>query len=291
MKHHRGCTFVVTGSVLLLAEVTLAAQARCWVEPLDPIWGEGASLLQQLRDDPFAEGLHTFAQDISGLMSEQQKLLADAQAAVHGPDCDNAAAMNAHNARVVDVVSRMKRAVDRAKELLRDDHAEESFWLMAERYRHSDCNVVGPNDCEAMARLFAALGKKTDWNLNSMLRIAGRVLSDGVRLRVGGQVVRSLVEPGPRRLVPFCQGGFRTMYLDQDPNSRNQVRHFIGYLALGNSFSGDSLLSKALAEYRDGNDEADYLLGIVAANLGRRLRDNPSSVRGVDGAIRSTICR
>jgi hypothetical protein len=289
-------TLAFTSALALSAALSEAQeQANCYIEPLDPVWSEGASVLNELRNDPLSEGLRTFSDEIVGLMTAQQQLLRDAQAAVMRPDCADASAMSAHNAKVAVVVSKMRSAVDRAKDILSPAHTEEAFWLMAERYSRRDCDRVGPNDCEAMARLYAALGRKTTWDLDAMIRIAGQVLSDGIRLVVRGHTVQTIVDVGPRKLLPFCQGGFRQAYLDQDNDSRNQVRHFTAYLGLGNYLMGNSAVSssltEALAEYREAGDDPDYQLGVVAANLGRRLRDNPSLVRGLDGAIRSTVCR
>lgn len=175
------------------------------------------------------------------------------------------------------------------------DPIEEQFWLLAENKK----GEVGPNlsACEAMAQLYDEIGKMTKWCLDDIVLYTGKVLAPGVSFH---DVV--IVPPGIRPFISLGYSGFRSHYVDTPPTS--QSHHFVGYFGLGAKLPV-GLVTEFFTECRElglreclfwlsardpGNEPADYQLGVVATNLAQRMRDAPHLVRGLGGAIRTTIC-
>jgi RHS repeat-associated protein len=81
--------------------------------------------------------------------------------------------------------------------------------------------------------------------------------------------------------VVFGQSGFKDIYQDRDPNSQNQVRHFIAWFY--NGFFDDAPIVKmgaAWNRYQDRDNPEDLRLSNFGHYWGRRLRNvlnNPSS--------------
>jgi len=162
----------------------------------------------------------------------------------------------------------------------RCERAEAAARDAARRWRE-EVRAGRATDCAALAGLIEEIGEGVYWNLDEMVRLVGGVVG-GVRLR------DVTLAPPAGETVAFGQSGFRPGYVDRATS--DQVRHFIGYFALGAMLSGGAV-AEIVAGWRDAREPGDYQLGIFAANLGQRMRQSPELLRGVGGAIRSSICR
>lgn len=192
------------------------------------------------------------------------------------------AALNADGAKVLELA---RAAVEPAREILDERNTEKAFSLLAQS-KKQDVSHGKITDCQAMAQLFDALSAKVGSSPDEVALYAGKVLANGVGFRGITVVAR-----GEHHVV-FGQSGFRAQYQDDDPSSRNQVRHFVGYLVLGLKYStGTNYYADAVAEWRDAGQSADISLGVVGANLGKSMADQPRLLRGLGGAIRTTICQ
>ena len=175
------------------------------------------------------------------------------------------------------------------------DSTEAVFRLRAEEKRR-EVDAGSLTACEAMAQLYATIGGMTKWDLDTIVLYTARVLAPGVSLR---NLV--IVPPGSLPHVSLGYSGFRSQYLDTPPSS--QSHHFVGYFALGAKLPV-GLVTEFFTECRElglrtclswaergrGDEPGDYQLGVVAANLAQKLKEAPALVRGLDGAIRATIC-
>lgn len=300
----------------VLSFVAVAAPAQdvivdCTIDDL-PIWDEARAMLQRVRDDPFAEVLEVYQRDLEQLLEREDgmkrrarewyeneclpaKRAGDAQRSQCSGELSESqearcasllatatnlktqamASAEVSNQETRDVEARLRSAIDRATDVLAKEAVERMFARLAQRVHDS-----GVTDCEALARLLGALGKKVDGDIGLLRHVAGAVLANGVEDEV----------PRPQQgYVRFHQSGFRAQYLDPDANSDNQVRHFVGYFVLGAGGRSSRVL-ELVASQRDKGQLADYTLGLVAGNMGAKIAAQPSFLSTLEGSVRGAAC-
>jgi len=315
-------------SVLLLAASPFAqARTEFCALTVHPIWREAEGLVAQLERDPFSAGLEAFAQALKKLRTDLDAWLAGArkQCAPYEPQhAEYEAAAGRHNERCGgqppqawaargcqasfdelnatkarldaahaaifkglnpsgrDLLARVSAAVEKAKAMLDPANTEEALWLFASR-KSREVRAGGLSSCEAMAQIYGALGARVGWELQPIVFNAGRVLAGEVRYRA-----ITIIPRAPRRALPFSASGFRAQYVDRAAD--NQVRHFAGYLAMGAKVPGP-VLTEVFTSLREEGEPGDYELGVFAGNLAEKLAQNSGLARGLEGAIRSSLCR
>lgn len=155
------------------------------------------------------------------------------------------------------------------------------------------------SDCRAMSRILNEFSRAVGFNSKQLATYAGQVLSqDGVVFRIGGVGVHSIVRPASSeyRVDNFEDRGFRPEYRQPSvkPPYNNQVRHFVGYFALGieysDGFLAEPTYTAILAELRDEGEQADIDLGNVAAALARQAAGSPHMMENLGVSIRTQVC-
>lgn len=278
--------------------------------------------MERLQIDPFRPVLEIYAKDLREAVNDhegwseqmhlwytEQCLPAVAAGKAYQAKCTGAlspeaigpcraklAEAAALNAKVRDgfealavVLRRLKRAVNRAKDVLDPRNSEAMFRRLAELYRQK------LPDCEAMSRLMGALGKRIDGDVRLFTTIAARVLTSGVQQIVPYTNIPLVIEaPSPQGWVHFGQHGFGFTYLDPDPNSQHQVNHFVAYFVVGarshTDPAADQFLREGIAFIREQGQAADYRLGIVAAELGARIAAQPHLMNDLERLTREAVC-
>ena len=146
-----------------------------------------------------------------------------------------------------------------------------------------------PSDCEAMAQILNELSRAVGFNSNTLVSYAGKVLANGIALRLRFVPTLHTIVPaaGQHFAVDFGDDGFRPEYRD----GSNQVRHFIAYLSVGIAYPNDSgVRAGFLAELRDHGEAADIALGNLAAALGRQAAGSVHVMENIGRAVRSQVC-
>lgn len=274
-------------SIALLAALSLQTQEvkyDCTVE-VRPVWNEARSLITRLSDDAFVSVLDIYIKDLQSLVEKHESWISRANSLA--AQCEGSsipARIAALNGELDPMERLLASAMERGQSMFKPETVEPLFRRFAQHTR-------GSSDCGSLALLLGALGRHVDGNVPSLIDAAGKVLSDGVSLRVLG-VGLPVVSKSHLDYIRFGQTGFKQPYIDLDPSSANQVRHFIGYFVAGaSSRLTSSRLLEALADYRDHNQLADYSLGLVAGNLGFQVAADPSRLRSLEGIVRGAACK
>jgi len=140
-------------------------------------------------------------------------------------------------------------------------------------------------DCEKLARMIfkagQAFGGGTEGGvgglLNGLTEIGGPF---GQRL--GGssdpQYRVGVFKRDPYYADSFSDDGFLPLFQDPDPNSNNQVRHFVGWFAAGYYWGNNSITRGQLYHAKDTNDpeNPDVALGLAAIQIGASFAQSPS---------------
>lgn len=136
------------------------------------------------------------------------------------------------------------------------------------------------SDCEKLARLIfkagQAFGPGTEAGvtglLNGLTEIGGpfRGTSDA-QYRVG------VLKNDPYYADSFSDDGFLPLYQDPDPNSNNQVRHFVGWFGAGYFWGNNPITRGPLYDAKGRDPEnPDVALGLAALQLGQQFSLNLS---------------
>jgi hypothetical protein len=275
-----------TALIAVLAAFLQSQEVKfeCRVD-VGPIWSDAQSLAGRLNDDVFVDVLDFYVKELETLIGEHDRWMSRAAAAKASCTEQTVASINAE---LAEIERRLVPVMERARSVLSQHSTEALFRKFAGQTR-------GATDCETMAMLLGALGRRVDGDVAVLADAAGKVLSDGVSLRVRGFGQLDLVTKSPNGYLRFNQSGFKQPYIDPDPNSANQVRHFVGYFVAGLIGARRGVTSTQLvahlADFRDANQPADYSLGLVAGSLGFRVADTPSLTRSLEGAVRGAACR
>lgn len=130
-----------------------------------------------------------------------------------------------------------------------------------------------------MAQLLGALGRRVDGDVRQMRTVAGR----------------SFANAAPEGAAEFHQSGFRAPFVDPNPASNNQVRHFVAYFVVGmvaaNTVAGDIGVMTQLAALEEQNQLQDYALGVVAAELGIDVGRSPALLKELESRVLASTCR
>jgi len=139
-------------------------------------------------------------------------------------------------------------------------------------------NDPNMTDCLKLALLAYKAGQI--WEAQGTAAVASGMLSGLTEYSsVGGDVSDPNFRVGVRRTDPhfaggFSDSGFKPGYIDQNRDSRNQVRHFTYYLAAGNRLGP---LANALLYEAEGTSDSsvpDVGLGETAIKMGELLSNN-----------------
>ncbi|MBI4232322.1 hypothetical protein HY605_03760 [Candidatus Peregrinibacteria bacterium] len=185
-----------------------------------------------------------------------------------------------------EIVAKGKKPREEARFILDKRNLDDALWLFAERMRRE-----APSDCAAMSKIIGALGRKVN-SVGELTGWAGAII---------GRAGNIFAYTSDRPEIEFGSSGFKPDYSDQG----NQVRHFVAYFTLGvktptmrlreiiancRDMACDGLICKRfLAEECS---TADYKLGIVAAELGNSVENEPSLMeRNLEGYVFGAACR
>lgn len=299
---------------------------------------ENEELLEQLRNDPFAEAFSGYIRAIEGIMAEaaeQEKSVEnwsrdvclpyvarrnqyERDVANHNSRCSGEiadqytydscldgvddlnrrkASLDAEVGRVngeqerlsnwaIEIIAKGKKPREEARFILDEGNLDDALWLFAEKMRRE-----APSDCAAMSKIIGALGRKVD-SVKELVGWAGAII---------GGAGNTFAYSSDRPEIYFGSSGFKSDYSDDG----NQVRHFVAYFSLGvktptmrlreiiancRDMACDGLICKRfLAEECS---TADYKLGIVAAELGNRVDNEPSLIkRNLEGYVFGAACQ
>lgn len=197
---------------------------------------------------------------------------------------------NRINSWAAEIVAKGKRPREHARFLLDPSNLDYALWLYATTMRRE-----APSDCAAMTKIMGALGRKVD-SVAALVGWAGAIIG-----RTGNPFAYSSDRPE----VALGSRGFKSEYADES----NQVRHFVAYFSLGvktptmrlrefiascrDQACEGSLCRSFLAMFGRGEECSlpDYKLGLVAAELGHRVAQDPRLMKNLEGYVFGAACR
>lgn len=190
------------------------------------------------------------------------------------------------NSRGQELLTKEKRAVERAKHMIGPGNLKNAFHLFALKMS-KDVGAGRISSCEALALMSEALGPKVGWEYGKFAAMMGQVLATEANPMVFDPTASS---------ASFNASGFKSEFVGYQKD--NQVRHFVAYFMLGTEFGETaadivSVIQDRLRLRAHGREpqEFDYKLAIAAGTLGRDVARQPSRLRSLGSTIRAKICR